>query len=154
MCHRELYTGARWADVNNAYNCRNDKVTDGELNMKRQSKYVDRRKFDFRKNYNVGSVFGRIFLKTAANGYLRVTHSYSRFSLGTNRDYSQLHRTSCSGFSRFFLYIFANLYCLYLENKTLFRKSGSVTLHHLSPSSFIQKREQICLAVSEIRRAN
>ena len=53
----------------------NDKVTDGELNMKRQSKYVDRRKFDFRKNYNARSVFGHIFLKTAANGHFKVTHS-------------------------------------------------------------------------------
>ena len=103
---------------------------------------------------NVGIVFGRVFLKTAANGYLKMIHSYSRFSLGTHRDHSQLHRMSGSGFSRFFLYIFANLYCLYLENKTLFRKSGSVTLHHLSPSNFIQKRGKICLAVSEILRTN
>ena len=107
-----------------------------------------------KKERNVGVVFGRVFLKTAANGYLKMIHSYSRFSLGTHRDHSQLHRMSGSGFSRFFLYIFANLYCLYLENKTFFRKSGSVTLHHLSPSNFIQKRGKICLAVSEILRAN
>ena len=52
--------------------CRNE-VTNGSQNMKME-------KFDFRKNDNAGSVFGRIFLKMAANGYLKVTHSYSRFS--------------------------------------------------------------------------
>ena len=103
-----------------------------------------------------GSFLGAFFLKTAANAYLNVTHSYSIFSLGTYRDYSQLHRISSSGSSQFLLDIFANLYCLYLGNKSLFRKSGSVTLHQLSPSSFIQiqKREQICLAISAIWPTN
>ena len=116
--------------------CRNEVITNG-VNQNMQMK-----KFDFQKNDNDGSVSGHVFLKTAANGHLKLTHSYSRFSSGTHRDYSQVHRISGSGFSRFSLYIFANLYCLYLENKTLFRKLGSVTLHHLSPSNFLQKREK------------
>ena len=103
--------------------CRNE-VTNSSQNRKME-------KLDFRKNDNAGSVFGSVFLKMAANGYLKVTHSYLRFSLGTHRDHSLVPRISVSGFRQFSLYIFVNLYCLYLENITLFRKSGSLTLHHL-----------------------
>ena len=54
---------------------------------------------DFFENTNTGSFSGAFFLKLAANTYLKVLQSYSKFSLGTLRDQSQLHRISSSGFS-------------------------------------------------------
>ena len=67
---------------------------------------------------NIRVRFGSVFLKTAENGCLQIIHSYSRIFLGMQSDHFKEQRTSGSGFSRFFLYIFAYLNCLYLENKT------------------------------------
>ena len=43
--------------------------------------------------------------------------------LRAHSDHFLQHRISILGFSRFFFYIFADFNCLYLENKTLYKRS-------------------------------
>jgi hypothetical protein len=104
-------TGARWADVNNTFaETKYEIVTNGGLNMWLSvNQKICRWRIRFLKKLQRRVRFRSHFFKTVANGYLKGTHFYSRFSLGTHRDYSQLHRIAGSGFSRFFLYIFAKL---------------------------------------------
>ena len=67
--------------------------------------------------------FRERFLENGRNGYLQIIHSFHRTLLETHKDHFQQHSISGSGFSRFFLCIFADLNCLYLENKKFYEKS-------------------------------